>query len=208
MQIGKSYRDGYLNESFDAPASFGLIYNRRQQHCPKVIITGASSGLGGETARLIGNADAIRVSVAHRARAFLRGTSQICDIAVYVFSADEILNNLSVDTCNNNLLLFSIQQGLKAHHLYDANGFFTLTFGRVLIIAFKIGFLYFFVVDTGYFSNVQFSMSAVRSSTLYNLYTVKFSEGFLGFMDWRFELGLYEVDSSCIPKANYVRRNI
>ncbi|KPW91785.1 MULTISPECIES: hypothetical protein [Pseudomonas syringae group] len=167
----------------------------------------ASSRILKDTEMHIKEYDEAFSSIESRARSFLMDTSHKCDIAVYVFSADEILNNLSVDKYNKSLLLFSIRQGLKAHNFYDNSGFFTLSFGRVPIIAFKIGFLYFFVVDTGYFRNVPFFMKAVRSPATYDLYTVEFTDGFLGFMDWCFELGLYEVDSSCIPKANYARRN-
>lgn len=143
-----------------------------------------------------------------RAKSILRNPNGKTDIAVYVFSSDEIINNIAEDKVNRELLLYSIRQGLKAHNLRDGSGFFTITHSRVPIIAFKIGFLYFFVVDTGYFRNVQFSMSAIRSPGFHNLYSVEFTSDFLGFMNWCFDFGLYEVDSSCIPKADYERRNI
>lgn len=143
----------------------------------------------------------------HLARNFLNDHGQKCNIDVYVFSSDEILENLPEDKLDKRHLLYSIRQGLKAHNLYNKNGLFKLSFSRMPIVSFKIGFLYFFVVDSGYFSGVQFDMISIKSSETYNLYKVKYTEGFLGFMNWCFDHGLYEVDISCIPQENYTNRN-
>jgi hypothetical protein len=142
-----------------------------------------------------------------RARDFLNGKGDRCNIGVYIFSADEILNNIPESKVNKNLLLYSLRHGLKAHDFHSKDGTFLISNSYIPVVFFKIGFYYLFVVDSGYFDRVQYSVTSIKVSAKYELFDVKYTEDFLGFMDWVMENGLYEVDASCLSLQNYTRRN-
>lgn len=142
-----------------------------------------------------------------RMRKFLNTNYPRCDIGVYVFSADEIFNNLQEEQIKRNILLHSIRHGLKAHNIYNKDGTFLISNSQVPTLFFKIGFYYFFVVEAGYFNKAQFSIKSIKSSTKYELFDVKYTPDFLGFMDWLMDYGLFEVDVQSLPPKKYDRRN-
>ncbi|EQC0992691.1 TPA: hypothetical protein ACKP6A_002332 [Pseudomonas aeruginosa] len=142
-----------------------------------------------------------------RMRNLLNNNQNKCNIGVYVFSADEILNNLQEVQIKRNLLLYSLRHGLKAHNLYSKDGTFLISNSHVPTVFFKIGFYYFLVVETGYFDSVQFSVKSIKASESYELFEVKYTEDFLGFLDWLMEHGLYEANISPPSLKHYDRRN-
>ncbi|MBT0622533.1 hypothetical protein KIH32_01335 [Pseudomonas fluorescens] len=142
-----------------------------------------------------------------QARNFLMGNSDKCDLSVYVLPIDELLRNTPSHLVDDKVLKISIRQGLKAHHLFDDTGGMQLTHTHVFSIFFKIGCYYFFVFPKGYFIGSTFSVNGIKASACYDLYDVKYTQDFLGLMDWLMDDRLYEIDISSIPRKNYERRH-
>lgn len=142
-----------------------------------------------------------------RARNFLNDNNYKCNISVYTFSADEILANLPECLIKKSLLLYGLRYGLKAHNFYSKEGHWVISKSHIPTVFFKIGFYFFFVVETGYFNRIQYSMESIRTPSKYELFDIKYTEDFLGFINWLMEGGLYEIDTPHLPPHDYTRRD-
>jgi hypothetical protein len=171
----------------------------------RIVVT---TGFLKDTEKTIDQFTSIYTSVENEMRSFLQDFNYNCELGVYIFSAEEIINNVHEGRFNKKLLLYTIRQGLKAHNLYSKNGAFLISKSRIPIIHFKLGFYYFFVAPSGYFDHVQYSVKSKKASSLYDLSELNYTEDLLGFIKWIVSEQLYEVDCSSKTQAFYERRNL
>lgn len=133
-------------------------------------------------------------------KSYLLQPSGKAEIDLYVFHADEVADNLSHDSYNNNLLQFSIRQGIFLQYLYYCIGCrdFNATLAPVPLVHFKLGAYYFIVASQGYLQKLKFpkKMENIVGSKIYIL---KYSASLMGFFNHISNNNFDEIDKSIIP---------
>lgn len=129
------------------------------------------------------------------------------EVDVYVFIADDVAASLPAKDLRENLLHFSVRQGIFAQTLeYDGTPFIA-TVAPVPLVHFKLGAYYFIVASQGHLHGLTFHKE-IEPSEHGKIHLLRYSEELVGFLHHISNGDFLEVVESAIPtngKYNKVR---
>lgn len=119
-------------------------------------------------------------------------------VDVYILLADDLVANLPAKDLRENLLHFSVQQGIFAQTLeYDETPF-VATLTPVPLVHFKLGAYYFIVAYQGHLQSLTFH-KRIKPSEHERIHLLRYSKELVGFLHHISNGDFFEVVESAIP---------
>ena len=117
---------------------------------------------------------------------------------VYIFLANEVAANLPEKDLRENLLNFSIRQGISAQNLVYDGTCFLATLAPIPLVHFKLGAYYFIVAYQGYLQDLTFDKK-IEPSEHGKIHLLRYSKELVGFLHYISNGDFLEVVESAIP---------